>query len=80
MKQGILGGSWVVIGRVISALIRVISIVTILRTLPRTTHAPPSRVQDSDLQRSRDALCVLQAQVCFLNARGHGPKLSYQLS
>ena len=42
----LLGGSWVVINRVISPLIWVISIVILLRTLLAlltTTHKPPSR-------------------------------------
>ena len=38
----LLGGSWVVISRVISPLIWVISIVTLLITLLITTHEPPS--------------------------------------
>ena len=39
----LLGGSWVVISRVISTLIWVISIVILLITLLITTHEPPSR-------------------------------------
>ena len=38
----LLGGSWVVISRVISPLIWVISIVILLITLVLTTHEPPS--------------------------------------
>ena len=38
----VLGGSWVVISRVISPLGKVISIVTLLITLLITTHEPPS--------------------------------------
>ena len=38
----LLGGSGVVISRVVSPLIWVISIVTLLITLPITTHEPPS--------------------------------------
>ena len=38
----VLGGPWVVISRVISPLIWVTSIKTLLRTLLRTTHEPPS--------------------------------------
>ena len=41
--QALLGGSWVVISRVISPRIWVISIVTPLITLLITTHEPPSR-------------------------------------
>ena len=42
--QGLLGGSWVVISRVISPLIWVIIIVTLLITTPLiTTPGPPSR-------------------------------------
>ena len=40
----LLGGSWVVISRVISTRIWVISIVILLITLLITTHEPPSRV------------------------------------
>ena len=40
--QGLLGGSGVVIGRVVSPLIWVIAIVTLLITLLITTHEPPS--------------------------------------
>ena len=40
----ILAGSGVVMSRVISPLIWVISIVTLLITLLITTHEPPSRV------------------------------------
>ena len=40
----LLGGSWIVISRVISPLIWVISIVTLLITLLITTHEPPSRL------------------------------------
>ena len=40
-----LGGSWVVISGVISPLIWVISIVTLLITLLRTTHETPSRTR-----------------------------------
>ena len=39
----ILGGSWVVISRVISPLIGVITIVILLITSLITTHEPPSR-------------------------------------
>ena len=39
----VLGGSWVVISRVISPLIWVITIVTLLITPLITTHEPPSR-------------------------------------
>ena len=39
----ILGGSWVVISRVISPLIGLITIVTLLITSLITTHEPPSR-------------------------------------
>ena len=39
----ILGGSWVVISRVISPLIWAITIVTLLITPLITTHEPPSR-------------------------------------
>ena len=39
----VLGGSWVVIGGVISPLIWVISIVTLHITLLIATHEPPSR-------------------------------------
>ena len=39
----ILGGSWVVIGGVLSPLISVISKVTLLLNLLLTTHEPPSR-------------------------------------
>ena len=42
-KGTLLGGSWVVISRVISPLIWVISIVTLLLTLLITTHEPPSK-------------------------------------
>ena len=42
--MALLGGSWVVISGVISPLICVVSIVTLLITLLRTTHEPPSRV------------------------------------
>ena len=38
----ILGGSWVVISRIISPLIWVMSIVILLITLLITTHEPPS--------------------------------------
>ena len=41
--MGLLGGSWVVISRVISPLILVITIVTLLITPLITTHEPPSR-------------------------------------
>ena len=41
--ETLLGGSWVVIRRVISPLIWVISIVTLLITLLITTHEPPSK-------------------------------------
>ena len=41
--DGLLGGSWVVIRGVISPLVCVITIVTLLITPLRTTHAPPSR-------------------------------------
>ena len=41
--EGLLGGSWVVMSRVISSLRRVISIATLLRTRLVTTHEPPSR-------------------------------------
>ena len=41
----VLGGSGVVISRVISPLIWVISIVTLLIILLITTHEPPSRVR-----------------------------------
>ena len=41
--EAILGGSWVVIGRVISPLIWVITIVALLITPLITTHEPPSR-------------------------------------
>ena len=40
--MGLLGGSGVVISRVISPLIEVISIVTLLITLLITSHDPPS--------------------------------------
>ena len=39
----LLGGSWVVISRVISPLIWVIIIVTLLITALITTHEPPSK-------------------------------------
>ena len=39
----LLGGSWVVIRRVIHPVIWVITIVTLLLTPLRTTHEPPSR-------------------------------------
>ena len=39
-----LGGSWVVISRVISPLIWVVSTVNLLITPLITTHEPPSRV------------------------------------
>ena len=42
-KQSPLGGSWVVISRVISPLIWVITIVILLITPHITTHEPPSR-------------------------------------
>ena len=41
-KQGGLGGSWVVISRVIGILKKAISIVAILKTLLITTHEPPT--------------------------------------
>ena len=41
-RSSVLGGSWVVISRVISPLIWVISIVILLLTLLITTHEPPS--------------------------------------
>ena len=44
---GLLGGSWVVIGGVISPQIWVIRIVTLLITLLITTHEPPSMVRVS---------------------------------
>ena len=43
-KGTLLGGSWVVISRVISPLIGVIIRVTLLITPLITTHEPPSRV------------------------------------
>ena len=42
LPGGLLGGSWVVISRVISPLIGVIIIVTLLITPLITTHEPPS--------------------------------------
>ena len=42
-QASILGGSWVVISRVISPLIWVITIVILLITPHITTHEPPSR-------------------------------------
>ena len=41
----VLGGSWVVISRVIGPPIGVITIVTLLITPLITTHEPPSRVE-----------------------------------
>ena len=41
-RASLLGGSWVVISRVISPLIGVISIVTLLITPLIPTHEPPS--------------------------------------
>ena len=46
-KEGLLGGSWVVISGVISPLIRVISIVTRVITLLIITHEPPSMGVDA---------------------------------
>ena len=45
LRQGLLGGSWVVIGGVISPLIWVITIVTLLIT-PLIAHEPPSTPRD----------------------------------
>ena len=45
----VLGGSWVVISRVISLLIWVISIVSLLISPLITTHEPPSRSRDGVL-------------------------------
>ena len=45
--MGVLGGSWVVISRVISPLIWVISTVTLLISPLITTHEPPSRVSET---------------------------------
>ena len=42
-RASLLGGSWVVISRVISPLIGVIILVTLLITPLITTHEPPSR-------------------------------------
>ena len=42
-RYALLGGSWVVISRVISPLIWLITIVTLLITPLLTTHEPPSR-------------------------------------
>ena len=47
----LLGGSWVVISRVISPLIWVISIVTLLLTLLITTLEPPSTGEGSSVGR-----------------------------
>ena len=44
----LLGGSWVVISRVINPLIWVIIIATQLRTPLVTTHEPPSNSQEED--------------------------------
>ena len=41
--QGLLGGSWVVIGGVISPLLWLIGIVTLIITPCITAHEPPSR-------------------------------------
>ena len=63
--RGLLGGSWVVISRVISPLIGVIVIVALLITPLITTHEPPSRVYRG-FRVSRDA-DLGQAVRCFRN-------------
>ena len=47
LPGGLLGGSWVVISRVISPLIGVITIVTLVITPLITTREPPSRSSES---------------------------------
>ena len=48
---GSLGGSWVVVGGVISPLICMISTVTLLITLLISSHEPPSSVLDPQMLR-----------------------------
>ena len=52
-EVNLLGGSWVVISRVISPLIWVITIVILLITPHITTHEPPSRIQLGENMRKR---------------------------
>ena len=48
---GLLGGSWVVISRVINLLIWVITVVTLPITPIKATHEAPSRIEGSWLPR-----------------------------
>ena len=43
--EGLLGGSWLVIGGVISPLMWLISIVTLVMSLLVTSHEPPSSIE-----------------------------------
>ena len=59
----LLGGSWVVISRVISPLIWVISIVTLLITLLIATHEPPSTLLNRKYVCLGSVVCRLSQKV-----------------
>ena len=56
--EGLLGGSWLVIGGVISPLMWLISIVTLLITLLITAHEPPSMKPPSTVIRLPETTTV----------------------
>ena len=55
VHEGVLGGSWDLVSKVISTLIGVISIVTLTITLVTKSHDPLSRVQTLKLLQTLHA-------------------------
>ena len=85
---GLLGGSWVVISRVISPLIGVIIIVTLLITPLITTHEPPSKLLQSIFigiykvfsrcWRFVHAICIVVYTRSSLRLQGYSTGLCFQ--